>query len=77
VAADRWSDAISAVRSAARAGWGRGDADNAGARLLAVQTRKHCVGRTCGRFREPANELAQAALFDLIGRGEVSQVVTS
>ncbi|HEX2836763.1 MAG TPA: hypothetical protein VHN77_01415 [Phycisphaerales bacterium] len=77
LAADRWSDAISAVRERRTAqGGGVAMLTTPEARLLAVQTLE-ALRREDLRagFREPANELAQAALADLIGRGEVSQVV--
>ncbi len=78
VAADRWADAGNALRER-RTPEGSGGPSlltTPEARLLAVMSldalRRQDLRAT---FRTPANDMAQAALGDLIARGDVSQVV--
>lgn len=79
VAADRWADAGNALRERRAPTGGSGGPSlltTPEARLLAIVSldalRRDDLRAT---FREPANTMAQAALADLIARGEVSQVV--
>jgi hypothetical protein len=79
LSADRWADATLAVRdrrSPAPGATGVSLLTTPEARLLAVLSLE-ALRRTDLRegFRQPANELAQDALADLISRGEVAQVV--
>lgn len=77
VAADRWADATGVLRTRrTAAGGGVSMLTTSEARLLAVLTLEALRREDLrGAFRQPANEMAQAALSDLIARGEVSQVV--
>ncbi len=76
--ADRWADAQAALRSRRTATQGAAPIPltTPEARLLAIMALE-ALRRPDLRegFRAPATELSQAALSDLIARGEVSQVV--